>query len=210
MKASDQKQNPIIEGLMDRRTVVLEGEIDQENASEIGHRMLMLQMRSSDEINLVIDSGGGSVEAALRLCDIMSTVIVAPIRGIAVGRCGSAATFVMLHCSQRVSTPHSRFLIHSGTIGRISIQINDTTTKNLENLLKEVKRIEEIVVRLYTSKLTPAAWKSNKPSDAKRREFVRKLISRGDQQFDDWLSAEEAVEVGLIEKIVTEKFDVFA
>lgn len=208
-KEAENHSNPIIDGLMERRTVVLEGEITTASTAQAAQKILLLQMKSSDRINLVIDSGGGNTDAALRLCDIMSTVITAPIRGIAIGKCGSAATFVMLHCTERLSAPHATFLIHSGTIGKISLQINDTTAQNLEHLLQDVRRTHEMVTQLYMKKLTPASWALKKPNEVKCRDYVKKLIDRGDQQFDDWLLAEEAIEVGLIQKIVSEKFDIF-
>lgn len=134
--------------------------------------MIELQAHSPDRINLIIDSGGGSMEAALQLCDLMSTVLTAPVRGIALGACGSAATFVMLYCNERLSTPHSRFLIHSGTRSKISIPIGQTTSENLEQLLREVKATEEMVLGLYMSKLTPVAWSKEEPTDEQRREYV--------------------------------------
>ncbi|MEZ4200750.1 MAG: hypothetical protein R3B69_04210 [Candidatus Paceibacterota bacterium] len=47
------------------------------------------------------------------------------------------------------------------------------------------------------------------PSDDQRREYVQKLIDRGDQPFDDWMSAEEAIEVGLVTEIINGKLDIF-
>jgi ATP-dependent protease ClpP protease subunit len=62
---------------------------------------------------------------------------------------------------------------------------------------------------LYMSRLTPTAWKTDKPTDEKRREYVQTLIDRGDQSFNDWMSAEEAIEVGMITEIVSDKLDIF-
>lgn len=208
-KENDSTENSVLETFMARRTVILSGEINHQSIGEAGQRMITLQARSPDRINLVIDSGGGSVDAALRLCDLMSTVLTAPVRGIALGACGSAATFVMLHCNERISTPYSRFLIHSGTRSKISIPIGQTTSENLEQLLRDVKATEEMVLNLYMSKLTPYAWTKKEPTDEKRRKYVQKLIDRGDQRFDDWMSAEEAIEVGLVTKIVRGKLDIF-
>ena len=138
-----------------------------------------------------------------------STVLTASVRGIALGACGSAATFVMLYCNERLSTPYSRFLIHSGTRSKISIPIGQTTSENLEQQLRDVKATEEMVLGLYMSKLTPVAWSKKESTDKKRREYVQQLIDRGDQPFDDWMSAEEAIEVGLVTKIVHGKLDIF-
>ncbi len=208
MSKEDMSSNPIFDGMMDRRTVILSGEINHASTGEVGQRLISLQMQSDSPINLIIDSGGGSMDAALRLCDLMTTVLTAPVRGIALGECGSAATFVMLYCIERIGTPYSRFLIHSGTRSKITIPINQTTSENLGQLLRDVEATEEMVMKLYMNRLTPKKW-SGKTSNKDRRAFVRKLIARGDQRFDDWMSAEEAVQVGLIESVFTGKLDIF-
>lgn len=208
MVKEEKQVNPIHEGLMKRRTVTLSGEINHESMTDAGQRLIQLQMQSNDRINLIIDSGGGGAGAALQLCDVINTVITAPVRGIAFGTCGSAATFIMLHCHERIATPYSRFLVHSGTRSRISIPINQTTSENLEQLLHEVKSVEEMVIKLYMEKLRPDHW-TGKETNKVKREFVEKLISRGDQRFDEWMSAEEAVKIGLIERVVRDKLDIF-
>jgi len=202
-------ENPLSEIFMARRTVILSGEINHQSISEVVQQMITLQARSHERINLIIDSGGGGVEPALLLCDIMSTLLIAPVRGIALGACGSAATFIMLYCNERISTPFSRFLIHSGTRSKISIPIGQTTSENLEQLLRDVKATEEMVLGLYMNRLTPTAWTKKEPTDEKRRKYVQKLIDRGDQPFDEWMTADEAVEIGLVTEIVHGKLDIF-
>ncbi len=208
MPKNEESSDLILDAMMKRRTVVLGGEITHSSTSDVAKRLISLQMLSNDTINLVIDSSGGSLDAALRLCDLMTVVMTAPVRGIALGQCSSSATFIMLHCNERLGTPYSRFLVHSGTASEIAIPINHTTSENLEQLLHEVKETEETVTQLYMNCLTPAAW-TKKTTNEARRGFVQKLIARGDQKFDEHMSAEEAVRAGLIERVVHEKLDIF-
>ena len=105
MSKKEYRINPTDEGLLYRRTIVLGGEINRNSIDYVGQRMIALQMQSSDWINLIIDSNGGSLEAALQLGDLITIILTAPVRGIALGNCGSAATFIMLHCQERISTP---------------------------------------------------------------------------------------------------------
>jgi ATP-dependent protease ClpP protease subunit len=182
---------------MRRRTVLLVGEINKELVADIAERLLRLQDKSAESINLLIDSSGGELRAALQLCDFISHVLTVPVRGIAYGRCNSAATFVMLHCAERLSTPYAGFLIHSGTIDGISISVSNTTPVEIEQLLAESRATEEEVVSLYMRKLK------------KTRDEVQKLIAKGDQRFDHTKSAEQAIEIGLIERIVEGKLDIF-
>jgi ATP-dependent protease ClpP protease subunit len=202
-------ENSVPAAFMARRTVILSGEITRQSTSEAGQKMIALQALSADRINLIIDSNCGGADWALQLCDLMSTVMTAPVRGIALGSCGSAATFIMLYCNERISTPFSRFLIHSGTRNKISIPIGQSTSENLEQLLKDVKATEEMILGLYMNRLTPTAWDKQLPNDEIRRQHVHKLINRGDQSFDNWMSAEEAKKVGLITNIVQGKLDIF-
>lgn len=123
--------------------------------------------------------------------------MTAPVRGIAIGACHSAATFIMLHCHERLCTPHAKFVIHSGTMSEIAISMNDTTAKNLEDLLAEGKATTELVIKLYMSKL------------GRSREEVMGYIGRGDQEFNGAMLAEEAVSIGLVQKIVDGRLDIF-
>jgi ATP-dependent protease ClpP protease subunit len=113
----------------------------------------------------------------------------------------------MLHCKERLSTKYSRFLIHSGNISQISVTINHTTQENLEQLLREAKSADERMLSVYEKYLTPTNWTSDKTVEEKR-DFVRELIKRGDQNFDDWMTAHQAIECGLVTGII-EKLDVF-
>ena len=208
MSKKEGPRNQILDGMQERRTVILEGEVDRESTDDVGQRLIKLQMQSNERINLIIGSGGGDMEAALRLCDLITTVMIAPVRGIALGECGSSATFIMLHCQERLGTPHSRFLIHSGVLSGLALPINKATSVNLEHLLSDMRATEEMVTRLYMNRLTPAHWNIQTPEE-ERREFVQKLFVRGDQNFNDWMLAEEAIKVGLIEQIVYDKLDIF-
>lgn len=208
MTKTENSNDPIIEGMMDRRVVVLNGQVNSESVKDVGRRLLTLQMNSSDPINLIIDSVGGSTYLALSLCDLITAMITAPIRAVVMGDCGSAATFVLLHCKERVSTRYSRFLIHSGTVDKVSLPINQTTSENMELLLLELKETEDEVLKLYTRLLTPDAWAQKQPTDKDRRAYVRRLINRGDQRFHSWMTAQEAKQVGLIQKII-HKLEIF-
>jgi ATP-dependent protease ClpP protease subunit len=194
---AEEEQNRLRDILMRQRTVALTDDINHQSAAEVAGRLLTLQAESTERINLIIDSAGGENRPALQLCDFISNVMTAPVRGIAMGSCKSAATFVMLHCDERVSLPHARFMIHSGRITGISLSLNNSTPKDLELLLTQSKEIAEEITALYMQKL-----KMN-------RKKVEALIKRGDQRFDDTISATEAVKIGLVERIVTDTLDIF-
>jgi ATP-dependent protease ClpP protease subunit len=198
----------ILEGLMERRTILLTGEIDEKETHDIRRRLLVLQTRSNEPITLLIDSAGGCTMSALHLCDFMSTLMTAPIRGIALGNCKSAATFIMLHCNPRLGTRYSRFLIHSGS-RKLSVSINHTTAEQVEQILQGNRRTEKAILQLYMDRLTPREWEVKRPPVKEQHEFVEGLIKRGDQRFDYIMTAQEALEVGLIQEIVHDKLEIF-
>jgi len=208
MSTEQNYSHAILEGLMERRTILLTGEIDEKEVNDTRRRLLVLQTRSNEPITLLIDSAGGCTMSALHLCDFMTTLMTAPIRGIALGNCKSAATFIMLHCNPRLGTRHSRFLIHSGS-RKLSISINHTTTEQVEQILRDSRTTEKAILRLYMERLTPREWEDTHPTEDERREFVEHMIKRGDQRFDYTLTAEEALKIGLIQEIVPGKLDIF-
>lgn len=191
------KEAIIRQQLLSRRTVLLSGEITRENIRVLTHQLYELQFQSLEPINMIIDSGGGSRFAALDLCDLMEHVFTAPIRGIAIGQCGSAATFIMLHCKERLAAPHARFVIHSGSMSGLSLRLDTATAENLEKLLREIRESTELVIGIYMRKLE------------KSREEVQEYISRGDQNFDNAFSAQEAKDISLIHSIIEGKLDIF-
>jgi ATP-dependent protease ClpP protease subunit len=193
---SDNSGNVELRDMLMRQRTVLLGEINSESGTEVARRLLILQSQSTDKINLLIDSGGGENSWAYRLCDLIECVITAPVKGIAIGSCNSAATFVMLHCNERIATPKARFIIHSGRMSGITVPLNHTTQTELEHLLAATKISTEQMIRMYMQKMH------------KSRKEIIALIRRGDQKFNDSISAIEAVKFGLIERI-EEKLDIF-
>lgn len=195
--------------MMRHRTLALTGDINPESTGDILVRMIELQGESSSPINLIIDTNGGQTDYALQLCDFMSLVIKAPIRGIALGACGSAATFILLHCNERLCTPNTRFSVHTGTRSGISVNIEESAAKKLKQLLKSLRENKKVTMGIYMDKLTPPAWEGKIISDKKKRKFVQKLVDRGDQTFNSWMSATEAIEAGLVTSIVRENLEIF-
>jgi len=189
-----------------RRAVVLGGEITQSSIAEVASRLLSLQFESSEPITLLIDSGGGDVRAALSLCDLMTVVMSAKIRGVATAMCGSAATFVLLHCHERIATPYSRFLIHSSERQVSGVPINATSAEHLQHLLRDMQELDSMLIDMYAKRLTP----HKKQKAGGMHDFVRKLMQRGDQRFGAFMSAEEALAIGLVTRIEKQSLGLFA
>ncbi|MFT7506970.1 MAG: ATP-dependent protease ClpP protease subunit [Acidimicrobiales bacterium] len=195
---TDHSNRPnILDNLMDRRTIVLADKITSKSIGEICNQILTLQTISNDEIFLIIQSGGGNTHSALTMCDMMTHLITAPITGIALGDCHSAATFIMLHCDTRIALPHAKFIIHSGTISGVSTRMDDAAEEEVKHLLQDIQRTSKEVVKVYMDRL------------GKSKAQVEAIIARGDQSFDNALSAEDAMKIGLVQKIQTGKLPIF-
>lgn len=196
--AEDRRDDRLTDRMLQYRTVALGGKITDESSAQLLDQLLQLQLDSTNEpIHLFINSGGGRNSSALFLHDVIAHVLSAPVHGLVTGQCSSAATFVLLACPVRRCTPHARFVIHSGTMGDISIQMNNTSLMKIERLAQEVRKDTEWAIQFYMNKLRLP------------RKKVQELIARGDEDFDNELTAEEAREIGLITEIISTKAGVF-
>lgn len=92
--------------------------------------------------------------------------------------------------------PLATFVIHSSTTG-VEFKSDSMTSKKLADLSSEIATQSAAMMGIYSRKL--------KLSESD----VRKLVDRGDQDFNNWLTAEEALQIGLVTEIVPAKFDIF-
>lgn len=187
------EEKNVLEGLTRYRTSYLMGEIKHGSSQRCIEQMLEFQYESHNQpINLLINSQGGSIGAALEICDFIDHILTAPVHATVFGECSSAATFILLHCPVRRATPHARFIIHSGRLSGMTLKIDSMTQKNLELLLKESTELSELVVNMYVERLDMT------------KARVQELIDRGDSDFNFAITAAEANAIGLITEIISE------
>ena len=177
--------------LMERRTVLLEGPINERMLKEMRNQMLFLEQQDTTApIILEIDCPGGDTFPSLHFCDFLELRLKVPILGIVTGLCGSSATFILLHCTKRFGFPNSRFLIHSSEMGGVALKTNPASRTIREQLNADLEATHEQVTQMYMRKLKLS------------REEVEKLTLRGEQAFNAEMWAPEALEIGLIQEIV--------
>jgi ATP-dependent Clp protease protease subunit len=182
--------------LLNRRVIAL-SEIDEREAQRVLLNLIRLQLESSDPAYLVIDSPGGMLYPAMGLHDAIEHAFTMEVHAIVHGECKSAATFVLLACKQRLAMPHSQFLIHSGMMSNITLKTDALTAEKLNQLLAEIERDTRMVTALYEKKL------------GKSPDEIKRLIARGDQQFNGSFTAQEALEIGLVTEIISGKLPFF-
>lgn len=165
------------------RTLLIFGTVTDAMAADVTRRLIALDAESADPIDVLVSSPGGHLESGDAIHDILR-FITAPVNMIGTGWVGSAATHLFLAAprERRYCLPNTRFLIHQpsggtgGPASDIAIQAQE--------IVKARERIARTIAR-----------ETGKPL-----EVVLVDIER-----DRWLPAEEAVEYGLITRIIERK-----
>ena len=195
-EARGERSYDIYSRLMKDRIVMLNGPVEDNMANLIVAQMLFLESENSDKaINLYINSPGGSVTAGLAIYDTMQ-YIKCPVRTIVLGQAASMGSFLAQAgtAGMRIVLPESRTMIHrvsSGTRGTGgSVYVQEMEMEDNLRHLEEAKRLNKRLVELY------AKHNSKEKSYEELAETMK---------FDTFLSAEEAVEYGLADKVVASR-----
>ncbi|HET6959033.1 MAG TPA: ATP-dependent Clp protease proteolytic subunit [Vicinamibacterales bacterium] len=167
------------------RFVLLFGEIDHATARIACERLIALAQDSDGPITMLISSPGGHVESGDAIHDLIRFVR-APVTTVGTGWVASAGTHVFLAApkERRVCLPNTRFMIHqpSGGAGGQSTDIAIQA--------KEILRTRERIARVIAAETGTAL------------ERVRQDMER-----DYWMSAGEAIEYGIVSRIVERHTD---
>ena len=167
------------------RQILLTGEIDKALSEKIIRQLLILEADGNKPIYLFIDSPGGDADAGYGIFD-MIRFINAPVYTIGMGLVASAAALVLLASpkEQRAALPNSHFLIHQPLSG-----IKGVATE-IEIHAKELEKMRERINKLI-------AEETGKPLAQVAKDTDR----------DCWLNAEEALDYGLVSKILASRKD---
>ena len=178
--------------LLKDRIVMLNGPVEENMANLIVAQLLFLESQNADkDINLYINSPGGSVTAGLAIYDTMQ-YIKPDVRTIVMGQAASMGSFLAQAGApgKRLVLPESRTMIHrvsSGTRGTSgSVHIQELEFEDAKRHLEESKRLNERLTELYVKHNT-----AGKTYD----ELFETM------KFDTFLSAQDAVDNGLADKV---------
>jgi ATP-dependent Clp protease protease subunit len=171
------------------RTLLIFGSITDAVAADVTRRLIALDADSADKpIDILVSSPGGHLESGDAIHDIVR-FISAPVNMIGTGWVGSAATHLFLAAprERRVCLPNTRFLIHQPS-GGAGGQATDIAIQAQEIIKARLRIAHEI------------ARETGKPLDVVLADIER----------DRWLSAEEAVDYGLVSRIIQRKTELTA
>jgi ATP-dependent Clp protease, protease subunit len=167
------------------RTLMIFGEITDRSAADVARRLIALDADGPQPIDILVSSPGGHLESGDAIHDIVR-FIAAPVNMIGTGWVGSAATHLYLAAprERRFCLPNTRFLIHQPSGGA------GGPASDIAIHAKEIIKARERVARTISRE-------TGRPLEAVLVDIER----------DRWLSAEEAIEYGLVSRIIERKKD---
>jgi ATP-dependent Clp protease, protease subunit len=169
--------------LLEARRIFLSDQVDSETASSIIEKLWYMELTDPGKpILFIINSPGGSVDAGYAIWDQIK-LITSPVTTLVTGLAASMGSILSLVAGKgrRFATPNSRIMIHQPLLsGVIKGQATD-----LEIQAKEMIKTRTQLIQVYV--------------EATGKDFatIEKAIDR-----DTWMSAEEAMEFGLLDGIV--------
>jgi ATP-dependent Clp protease, protease subunit len=168
--------------LLKDRIVFLGGTVTDDMANLVTAQLLFLESEDPErEINMYINSPGGSVTAGLAIYDTMQFV-KPPVSTLCVGQAASMGSLLLAAGAKgrRYALPHSRILIHQVS-GGFEGQASD-----IEIHAREALRLREILNEILAHHTGQNAKKIEKDTDR-----------------DNFMSAAQAVEYGLIDEVIS-------
>ena len=169
--------------LLKDRIIILNGEIDDNTANIVVAELLYLDSLSNEEISLYINSPGGSITSGMAIYDTMN-FIKSKVSTICIGMAASMAAFLLSsgEKGQRMALPNSEVMIHQ-PLGGASGQAT------------EIKIAAERILKLKNKLNNILSKNTNQPLEKIEIDTER----------DYFLSAKEAKNYGLIDKIIENK-----
>ena len=177
----------IFSRLLKDRIIFLGEDVNSTTASLVVAQLLFLESEDPDkEINLYINSPGGSVTDGLAIVDTMN-YIKCPVSTTCIGLAASFGAVLLANGEKgkRYATPNAEILIHQPLIGGHGIAGQTTDIKiHADQMIKTRERLNKIL------------------SDRTGKPIEQIMI---DTERDHYMTAEEALEYGLIDEILTNR-----
>lgn len=173
--------------LLRDRIIFLTGEVNDVSASLVIAQLLFLESENPNkDIQLYINSPGGSVDAGMGIFDTMR-FIRPQVNTICVGLAASMGAFLLAagEKGKRYALPHSRIMIHQ-PLGGVQGQATD-----MEIVTREILRTKKTLNTIL-------AENTGKPFDVVARDTER----------DYYMTAAEALEYGLIDRIYEKRGEI--
>ncbi len=172
--------------LLKDRIIMLSGEVNDQVASTVVAQMLFLEAQDPDkDIYFYINSPGGVITSGLSMFDTMN-YIKPDIVTICIGQAASMGAFLLASGTKgkRYALPHARIMIHQPSGGA------QGQSTDIQIQAQEIQRLKDTLNEIL----------------AERTGKTAKRIEK-DTERDHFMSSKEAVEYGLIDKVLTKSFN---
>lgn len=170
--------------LLEDRIIFLSGQVDDTTSSLVVAQLLYLESKDPDkDIQLYIDSPGGSITAGMAIYDTMQ-YIKCDVSTICIGMAASMGAFLLAAGAKgkRMALPNSEVMIHQPLIGGGGLSGQTTD------------------IKIYTDHLVKTKEKMNKILSERSGQTYEKVCE--DTERDNFMTAQEAMEYGLIDKVI--------
>jgi ATP-dependent Clp protease protease subunit len=182
--------------LLKERVIFMVGPVEDHMANLIVAQMLFLEAENPEkDIHLYINSPGGSVTAGMAIYDTMQ-FIKPDVSTMVLGQAASMGSFLAMAGAKgkRFLLPESRTMIHrvsSGTPGtRGSVHVQELEFEDARRHMEEAKRLNDRLTEIYAERNTAG----------KSYDELYEIMKH-----DTFLSAEQAVEFGLADKVLSSR-----
>jgi ATP-dependent Clp protease protease subunit len=179
-----QASKHLLERLLESRTILLAQPISAELSEDVASKLLVLESEDPKApVDLYINSPGGSVDAGYAIYD-MCRFVSPPVRCISIGLTASAAVVVLMAADKknRLTLPNSRFLIHQPS-GGVRGSAADAKIE-ADEILKIREKINQLI-----------AEETGQPLERVENDTRRNY----------WMNAQEALEYGLVKRIISSR-----
>ncbi|KGI77702.1 Clp protease [Oleiagrimonas soli] len=170
------------------RFVMVFGQIDHRQAQRVCERLLAMSEESDKPIRMLVSSPGGHVESGDVIHD-MIRFVRAPVITIGSGWVASAGTHIFLAAEKenRLCLPNTRFMIHQPSGGA------GGPASDIEIQAKEILRTRERIARVIAERTG---------------QSYDKVLA--DVERDFWMNPEQAIEYGVVSKVIQRHSDLDA
>ena len=182
-----ERQYDIFSRLLNDRIIMLSDQVNDATASLVVAQLLYLESQDSEkDINLYINSPGGSITSGMAIYDTMN-YIKCDVSTICIGMAASMGAFLLSSGAKgkRFALPNSEILLHQPLIGGGGLSGQCTDIKiHSDHLVKVREKLNEILSK-----------NTGKPLD----------VIQQDTERDNYLTAQQAMEYGLVDKVITNR-----
>ena len=176
----------IFSRLLKNRIILLSGEIDDMLANSVVAQLLYLDSLNHDDISLYINSPGGSVTAGMAIYDTMQ-YIKCEVSTICIGLAASFGAFLLAGGAKgkRMALPNAEIMIHQPAIHGNGVKGQATDIRIVsDHIQKSKQRLNRILAQ----------------NTGKSLEEIKR-----DTERDHYMTAQEALEYGLIDQILEKR-----